>query len=513
MLRIATAVSSLKQVNAAEGGSTSHSVAAHSFMETLRESGLKLLGDPAKESSTELGTEREPIVQGSKMLKAPVGNPVDLLDEKESNVAEKTMTDAPIGSLAGMGLPAEKSTSVPTTSIDSGKISDSTPKQEVSGIEVVGKDKPKPKPNVGEAAHVTSASVPTDAVSGSLLPSSHVAMNSLSSDLQPASQIDQAAVLQENGPMLQAAVVSTQVRSRDKSTSAKVVASSAQVLASGHLEKGAGAIQSAVVSPSSPTGNAKDVSPRTIEGKDASSAAEVVVVAGKTETSLGVEGSRISHPNGTDAGGQNSLWSGNVETKAGQIFVAGAEGRAKVDTALSSQVAGNSNGYGIQDRVSYEGLPTGDHGTSRATATSLEVGFSSDTHGWLKVRADMEGGAVTASIASTTSAGREALHRELPSMTAYLQDEKIALSGLVIKETSAPSASNSDQSTAMGGQGRSGQQGYEGKENNAATASGDVAFGASDEDAMSEVWNSVEVGTGLLRTTTNSSGNWLNVRV
>jgi hypothetical protein len=73
-----------------------------------------------------------------------------------------------------------------------------------------------------------------------------------------------------------------------------------------------------------------------------------------------------------------------------------------------------------------------------ATPTSLEVGIQNGTHGWLKVRAEMtDGGVVNASVSAASSAGQEMLHRELPGLTAYLQQEKVAVNAVIVHASSA----------------------------------------------------------------------------
>ena len=69
------------------------------------------------------------------------------------------------------------------------------------------------------------------------------------------------------------------------------------------------------------------------------------------------------------------------------------------------------------------------HKTLQATPTVLEVGVPGGTHGWLKIRAEVgEGGAIRASISSPTKDGEEALHRDLPAMSAYLESERVPVS-------------------------------------------------------------------------------------
>jgi len=90
-----------------------------------------------------------------------------------------------------------------------------------------------------------------------------------------------------------------------------------------------------------------------------------------------------------------------------------------------------------------------------ATPTSLEVGIQNGTHGWLKVRAEMtDGGVVNASVSAASSAGQEMLHRELPAITAYLQEEKVAVNAVIVH---APSAAGTDARSSSGTDGAGGQ--------------------------------------------------------
>jgi hypothetical protein len=90
-----------------------------------------------------------------------------------------------------------------------------------------------------------------------------------------------------------------------------------------------------------------------------------------------------------------------------------------------------------------------------ASPTSLEVGIQNGTHGWLKVRADMaDGGAVNASVSAASPAGQEMLHRELPTLTAYLQSEKVAVNTVVIH---AAPGNGTDAQSSRGMDGTGGQ--------------------------------------------------------
>jgi hypothetical protein len=89
-----------------------------------------------------------------------------------------------------------------------------------------------------------------------------------------------------------------------------------------------------------------------------------------------------------------------------------------------------------------------------ATPTSLEVGIQNGTHGWLKVRAEMADGGVNASVSAASSVGQEMLHRELPALTSYLQEEKVGVNAVVVH---APTSSGTDGRGSSGMDGTGGQ--------------------------------------------------------
>ena len=77
------------------------------------------------------------------------------------------------------------------------------------------------------------------------------------------------------------------------------------------------------------------------------------------------------------------------------------------------------------------------HTTLAATPTVLEVGVPGGTQGWLKIRAEIgEGGLVQASMSSSTHAGQDALHRDLPAINAFLESEHLQVSVQVAHSTS-----------------------------------------------------------------------------
>jgi hypothetical protein len=140
-----------------------------------------------------------------------------------------------------------------------------------------------------------------------------------------------------------------------------------------------------------------------------------------------------------------------------------------------------------------------------ATPTALEVGIQNGTHGWLKVRAEMaDGGLVNASVSAASSSGQEMLRRELPALTAYLQQEKVAVNTVVVHTTAAAGSSTGmdsrgDQQTPQ----KSNEGGKQGQD------VGQVVADRTDEATGYE-----EVGEDGLspHATYAAGGSWLSVR-
>ena len=109
------------------------------------------------------------------------------------------------------------------------------------------------------------------------------------------------------------------------------------------------------------------------------------------------------------------------------------------------------------------------HRTLSASPTTLEVGVPNGTEGWLKIRAEMaSGGGVNASLSAASPAGQEMLHRELPSLTAFLQQERVAVNTVVVHPLPAAATVRAEAGGMSGGaagqmQQRSGQGGDGGR--------------------------------------------------
>jgi hypothetical protein len=135
----------------------------------------------------------------------------------------------------------------------------------------------------------------------------------------------------------------------------------------------------------------------------------------------------------------------------------------------------------------------------------LEVGIASGTQGWVKVRAELgSDGVVNASLSTASQAGQEMLHRELPSLTAYLQQERVTVNAVVVHATAADPRAASGMNGGAGGQMQ--QQGR---------ANGGERGGSERMAAGQAVDGGLDVavaGESLLTLHYAGVGGWLSVR-
>jgi hypothetical protein len=230
-------------------------------------------------------------------------------------------------------------------------------------------------------------------------------------------------------------------------------------------------------------------------------------------------------PASTDGDGktQSTPWSataishailGGAGTSPGAVPVAAAVGNATGDLTVvklpaastGTHTAGLPNesreldGAGVASPA-MEGAPR----MLTATPTALEVGIQNGTHGWLKVRAEMaDGGLVNASVSAVSSSGQEMLHRELPALTAYLQQEKVVVNTVVVHTTAAAGSSSGMES-------RGGEQTPQ-ESNEGGKQGQDVGHVAADR--AEEATRYEEVGEAGLspHATYAAGGSWLSVR-
>ena len=142
------------------------------------------------------------------------------------------------------------------------------------------------------------------------------------------------------------------------------------------------------------------------------------------------------------------------------------------------------------------------------TPAALEVGVQNGTHGWLKVRAEIsDGGSVSASVSASTATGQEMLHRELPALNAYLQQEKVAVSAVTV-HTVTPGGGDHRNSSADAGGGLAQQASGEGGQRRQSAREQAPAAGVSSYAALD-----TSSDDGMLPAATYlRDGGWLSVR-
>jgi hypothetical protein len=136
-----------------------------------------------------------------------------------------------------------------------------------------------------------------------------------------------------------------------------------------------------------------------------------------------------------------------------------------------------------------------------ATPKVLEIGVASEAHGWLRVRAEVDGaGEVSAAVVATSAGAAEGLHRELPAISAYLAGEQVGVGSLVVHAAGGAVATQDAMYGAGAGAAGSGPGDGAEKESNQAQRS------ALPDDVSSMLaMPSAVFGNG--------TGSWLSVRV
>ena len=153
----------------------------------------------------------------------------------------------------------------------------------------------------------------------------------------------------------------------------------------------------------------------------------------------------------------------------------------------------------------------GAHQTLATTPTSLEVGVANGTHGWLKIRAELAtGGGVNASLSTASPAGQEMLHRELPSLAAYLQQAQVAVNSVVVH----PAMAGNDLHSLAGGMGgdMSGQTQQRNDQGGEARRGWDGPVSSYVDEVAYDGASGVGADGVLSPVTYAGGGSWLNVR-
>jgi hypothetical protein len=210
------------------------------------------------------------------------------------------------------------------------------------------------------------------------------------------------------------------------------------------------------------------------------------------------------------------------EAVASGVVAGMTSGHAPVEISGTKVQAGEAGAHAVtpqaglveQDGSGVAAAETGmSHRTLLATPMALEVGVTNGTQGWLKIRAEMtDGGVVNASLSSATSAGQEMLHRELPALTAYLQEERVAVNTVVVP-ANATAGTDSRFAGGMNGDGSeqaqqsSGQRGGDERQ-------GSIHGSADRADEGSTFLDLNGVGEDGLYSAGMyaGGGSWLNVR-
>ena len=295
----------------------------------------------------------------------------------------------------------------------------------------------------------------------------------------------------------------------DKQSGSVTATSSIATTATHHETKG---VQDDVIHPvklsESSSDTASTMAAKVEQPKNGAVSADLAgsgfTAAGKAETGIASAVAAGQHV-GTGLPGQVHAEAFNGDGSRASFGPASHQGSvADVTPSLSS----HNSAYSSEHMLTGESGP----GLLAATPTSLEVGIANGTHGWLKIRAEMEDGVVTASLLPGSMATQEMLHRELPSLVAYLQEEKLGVNTLVVKPSQMTDAMGTNTDGNLQRQGQSSQQRADRTWNG--IGSGDEsAWGRTKQGQGFEGWNSFGGGSSVLPAMAGEIGSWLNVRV
>jgi hypothetical protein len=146
-----------------------------------------------------------------------------------------------------------------------------------------------------------------------------------------------------------------------------------------------------------------------------------------------------------------------------------------------------------------------------ANANVLEVGLTGGAHGWLRVRAEVgHTGEVTASLVATNAGATDALHKQLGDISAYLKNESVAISSLVVAPPERVSQAQASASHEMASGSASAGSQAQGSKRDTATSANQPTAEASTAD-----WLGMPISSSLIPQGAPgiSSGGWLNVVV
>ncbi len=182
-----------------------------------------------------------------------------------------------------------------------------------------------------------------------------------------------------------------------------------------------------------------------------------------------------------------------------------AAGPTNTSVAAEAERAGPLTA-GSSVRSGYERGDSANQGIIVTSPHSLEVGVANGSHGWLKIRAEVDGNVVTASLSARSNAGQEMLHRELPALASYLQEERVAVHSVVVEKSaggsSLPGEASSDSGDGAGARDSGLSDRRHGETEVEPWGDGEEASSYSGTDSV-----------GLQLGVYGNIGGWLNVRV
>jgi hypothetical protein len=262
-------------------------------------------------------------------------------------------------------------------------------------------------------------------------------------------------------------------------------------------------LQAAVPAAPSPAGLAK--SDRAVASVAADIVPGTTLASGKLEAEVGVVSRMgslhgVVEPQGQDRSGL--LHSSATVDAAARLNESSAFAR---EAPLGQYQAGSGDGSGTDGRSG--------HAVLAASTTSLEVGVANGTHGWLKIRAALEDGVLTASLSASSSAAREMLHRELPSLQMYMQETKVGVGSLVVVEKQAAELLGGSPGDGSLREGRGAQQHSYQSSADRSAGSDDQVWGSAEDRAADHYWKSMGADAGFMPLAAGGNGGWLNVRV
>ena len=256
------------------------------------------------------------------------------------------------------------------------------------------------------------------------------------------------------------------------------------------------------------------------DGKGDVERGKETIASVSTASAAGVHSAGHSQSAEIEASAKNALSQsgGGVIAVAPVVAVDGSMGAQGVVKRQSSALGNVSAAMArSQEAAVGDAAPMYDgHSMVSATPTSLEVGIANGSHGWLKIRAELtDGGAVNASVSAASSAGQEMLHRELPSLTAYLQSERLGVNTVVVHAAAATTEAKDFSGALSGDQREPTQQGGNSQSGDARQGLTATASDLVDEPVSFTGLEGADAGalsSAMYGEGGSGGGGWLSVR-